>query len=117
MLFITKFPAFTRNLRRFRLILSVLGVAILALSAFESAVFAEPSPPSEDDTPTDPPQAGSGQYSSQSIISAPFGTSFQVNVGTNGQNIAGDAANEPSICIDPNNPNRIAIGWRQFDTT
>ncbi len=21
------------------------------------------------------------------------------------------------MCIDPNNPNRIAIGWRQFDST
>jgi hypothetical protein len=38
-------------------------------------------------------------------------------VDGSGQNIPGDAANEPSICIDPTNPNRIAIGWRQFDTT
>jgi hypothetical protein len=51
------------------------------------------------------------------VISAPFGTSYQVNVNAAGQNIPGDAANEPSLCIDPNNPNRIAIGWRQFDTT
>jgi len=27
----------------------------------------------------------------------------------------GDAANEPSIAIDPTDPNRIVIGWRQFD--
>lgn len=39
----------------------------------------------------------------------------QVNVNENGDNIIGDAANEPSIAIDPNNPNRIMIGWRQFD--
>jgi len=51
------------------------------------------------------------------IISTPFGTSYQVNVDSSGQNIPGDAANEPSLCIDPTNPNRIAIGWRQFDTT
>jgi hypothetical protein len=31
-------------------------------------------------------------------------------------NIVGDAANEPSIAIDPTNPQRMAIGWRQFDT-
>jgi hypothetical protein len=28
--------------------------------------------------------------------------SYQVNVDANGQNIVGDAANEPSICVDPN---------------
>ena len=41
----------------------------------------------------------------------------QVNVDSNGDNIVGDAANEPSIAVDPTNPNRIVIGWRQFDTT
>jgi hypothetical protein len=48
---------------------------------------------------------------------SPFGpyTSYQVNVDANGNNIVGDAANEPSICLDPTNPNRMAIGWRQFD--
>src|SRR5206468_2984110 len=44
-----------------------------------------------------------------------FGISRQVNVNSNGNNIPGDAANEPSLCIDPNNPNHLAIGWRQFD--
>lgn len=39
----------------------------------------------------------------------------QVNVDQNGLNIVGDAANEPSIGIDPKNPNRMVIGWRQFD--
>ncbi len=39
----------------------------------------------------------------------------QVNVDANGDNILGDAANEPSIAIDPLNPDRIVIGWRQFD--
>jgi len=38
----------------------------------------------------------------------------QVNLDTVGNNIVGDAANEPSIAIDPTNPNRIIIGWRQF---
>ncbi len=40
----------------------------------------------------------------------------QVNVDENGDNIIGDAGNETSIAIDPTNPNRIVIGWRQFDT-
>ena len=50
-------------------------------------------------------------------VSTPYGTSYQVNVNAAGQNIPGDAANEPSFCIDPTNPNRMAVGWRQFDTT
>ena len=41
----------------------------------------------------------------------------QVNIDENGMNIVGDAANEPSIAVDPTNPDRIVIGWRQFDTT
>jgi hypothetical protein len=44
----------------------------------------------------------------------PF-TSIQVNVTSNGQNITGDAANEPSIVVDPTNRNKMSIGWRQFD--
>src|SRR4029077_17896535 len=47
--------------------------------------------------------------------SGPF-TSYQVNVDAAGHNILGDAANEPSICVDPTNANRMAIGWRQFDS-
>ena len=43
-------------------------------------------------------------------------TSVQVNVDAMGNNIVGDAANEPSIAVDPTNTNRLAIGWRQFDT-
>jgi len=49
-------------------------------------------------------------YSMNSIVTT------QVNVDANGQNIVGDAANEPSIAVDRNNPNSMAIGWRQFNT-
>ena len=42
--------------------------------------------------------------------------SIQVNVDARGFNINGDAANEPSIAVDPTAPNRMVIGWRQFDT-
>jgi hypothetical protein len=49
-------------------------------------------------------------------VSTSYGISRQVNVSASGQNIPGDAANEPSMCIDPTDSNRIAIGWRQFDT-
>jgi hypothetical protein len=39
----------------------------------------------------------------------------QVNVNALGRNILGDAANEPSIAANPLDPNKMAIGWRQFD--
>lgn len=43
-------------------------------------------------------------------------TSTQVNVSATGQNITGDAANEPSIAVDPTNGNKMTIGWRQFNS-
>src|SRR5712691_101637 len=45
----------------------------------------------------------------------PF-TSFQVNVDAQGLNILGDAANEPSITVDPIDLSKMSIGWRQFDS-
>ncbi len=42
--------------------------------------------------------------------------SVQANVDALGDNIVGDAANEPSIAVDPTDPDRMVIGWRQFDT-
>ncbi len=43
-------------------------------------------------------------------------TSHQVNVNGSGLNITGDAANEPSISVDPTNPNKMVVGWRQFNS-
>ena len=60
-----------------------------------------PAPPAHL-LPTGPPTVG------------PY-TSYQVNVDACLQNITGDAANEPSIAVDPTAPNRLVIGWRQFD--
>lgn len=40
---------------------------------------------------------------------------IQVNVDAAGANIPGDAANEPSLAVDPTNPLHMVIGWRQFD--
>jgi hypothetical protein len=40
----------------------------------------------------------------------------QVNTEANGMNIVNDAANEPSLAVDPTNPNRIVMGWRHFET-
>ena len=43
-------------------------------------------------------------------------TSYQANVDASGNNILGDAANEPSISVDPTDGNKMVIGWRQFDS-
>src|SRR5436190_1540324 len=43
-------------------------------------------------------------------------TSQQVNVNAQGQNITGDAANEPSITVDPTDRSNIVIAWRQFNS-
>ena len=43
-------------------------------------------------------------------------TSHQVNVNASGMNITGDAANEPSITVDPTNHSKMVIGWRQFNS-
>jgi hypothetical protein len=41
-------------------------------------------------------------------------TSRQVNVNAQGNDIVGDAANEPSLAIDATNHNHMWIGYRQF---
>ena len=64
----------------------------------------------------DPPAPPRKVETSPRMISrfGPF-TSHQVNVDASGNNIVGDAANECAISVDPTNPSRMAIGWRQFD--
>src|SRR5690349_3083840 len=49
---------------------------------------------------------------------SPYGSfiSYQVNVDAQGNNIVGDAANEPSIAVDPTDGSKITIGWRQFNS-
>ena len=57
------------------------------------------------------------------VDSPPFPTRFvfgdfihiQVNTDADSLNIPNDAANEPSIAVDPTAPNRMVVGWRQFD--
>lgn len=65
----------------------------------------------------DPPAFPPSFLQSPRMVS-PFGpfNSVQVNVNGQGNNIVGDAANEPSICVDPTNRQRKAIGWRQFNS-
>lgn len=75
------------------------------------------NPEAEEERMSDPP-APHRLHLTSPPARPPFGplTSVQVNVNSLGQNIVGDAANEPSISVDPTNHNNIAIAWRQFDS-
>jgi hypothetical protein len=59
----------------------------------------------------DPVARSAGGFS----VVGPY-VSIQVNVDAAGRNILGDAANEPSITVNPTNPENLVIGWRQFDS-
>src|SRR5438270_3781202 len=65
-----------------------------------------------------PAPVGTYRLETSPRLISPYGgfISYQVNVDQNGNNIVGDAANEPAIAVDPTNGNNIAIGWRQFNT-
>ncbi len=94
--------------------------ALLGQIALTSGQVASPKPlPQEPLEKYDNPPAflRAPVVTSPAVVSQ-FGyfTSYQVNVDSNGNDIAGDAANEPSICVDPTNPNKMSIGWRQFDS-
>ena len=49
-----------------------------------------------------------------SVAAAMAQFDVQVNVGADGRDIPGDAANEPMLVVDPHDPNMMAVGWRNF---
>jgi hypothetical protein len=91
---------------------------LLAPAGFSQTVARKPLPTGPLEKYDNPPAAPAQVLAMSPALVSPFGpyTSYQVNVDANGNNIVGDAANEPSICVDPNNPNRMSVGWRQFDS-
>jgi len=110
-----------------RPLFAIATVAVLVLPATLVAIEAgstdrrpiTPGPGDYREAPSDPYVAVPAELR----VTGPAGrwgvdnhVSVQVNVTAGGQNIVGDAANEPSIAVDPTDPSRIAIGWRQFDT-
>ena len=103
------------------LIFISLTCAWFALEADDSdATLERPTQPVyqrefPDDAPGIPARRVTGVLPS-SPIRFGIATTFQVNVNSLGADILGDAANEPSIAVDPNEPNVMAIVWRQFDT-
>jgi hypothetical protein len=66
--------------------------------------------------PSEPVTREAQPRSPRAIVLRDLHRSVQVNVDLLQYNIVGDAANEPSIAIDPTNPDSMVIGWRQFDT-
>jgi len=109
-----------------RLILRMSAVGVLV--ACTGLAYAQKS----DKAPVIPPgQAGHHEVPNDQYVPVPRDTqrttpggryerdgyvSVQVNVNAFGQNIVGDAANEPTIAVDPNDHSRMVIGWRQFDS-
>ncbi len=61
------------------------------------------------------PDPATTRTSAPAMVTRGVHSSTQANVNRNGANIVGDAANEPSISVDPTNRHRITVGWRQFD--
>jgi len=78
-----------------------------------SSIATRPEVPNDPYVPA--PREGQRKSPATSFSSGTF-FAVQVNVDALGQNVVGDAANEPSIAVDPTDPDRMTIGWRQFDT-
>jgi hypothetical protein len=100
------------------LVMGALGYSSLPAVASVGGLQ-KPRKVDRQEVPTDPyvqvdrstmPTSPAYRYSSNTFFAV------QVNVDDSSRNIVGDAANEPSIAVDPINSDRIAIGWRQFDT-
>src|ERR1043166_3032209 len=99
------------NLRSSLLFLSIV------VTASSQSLGPKPLPKEPMERYDNPPPLAPAVGTSPALISR-FGpyTSYQVNVDANSNNIVGDAANEPSICVDPTDRNKMSIGWRQFDS-
>src|SRR3954451_18006831 len=103
---------------RARLLVAIFSlISLAALTTFGQHRHHKPIPTEELERYDQPPAPFGGNGVSPAMESE-FGgfVSHQVNVNADGMNITGDAANEPSICVDPVNPAHKAIGWRQFNS-
>ncbi len=119
-----RFVGFAGALTGVMLSATVAAAAVVDQPPPHDAAVAPLDRPHEKDAHVDPHLGPAGPHlglvgaatspAGRSVIAA-F-ESIQVNTDNNGNNIVGDAANESSIVMDPNNPDLMAIGWRQFDT-
>lgn len=97
----------------FLAIVSILNGAFSAEAVEKEAASTSPHLERRQDPYLPPVHLPPGARTSRD---ANTGIGVQVNVDGMGQNIVGDAANETTLAIDPTDPMRLAIGWRQFDT-
>ena len=99
------------SLRTFFIFISVVTIAS------SQTLAPKPLPKESLEKYDNPPPLAPAAATSPGLVSR-FGpyTSYQVNVNAAGNNIVGDAANEPSICVVPTDGNKMSIGWRQFDS-
>src|SRR5204862_5153261 len=98
-----------------RLGLSTAVVLLIVSAAFGQGVARKPLPTEPLEKYDNSPALAAPLAGISAALASSFGpyTSYQVNVDANGNNRVGDAANEPSLCVDRNNRNRMSIGWRQ----
>ena len=93
----------------------LLGSILLIGSQISAQTLEETHHESIDDPYISAPRSSMQKGPANRVFNNGYFTT-QVNVDENGMDIIGDAGNETSLAVDPNNPNRIVIGWRQFDT-
>ncbi len=106
-----------------RTIFGLLATLTLAFTPFNAAANQPSQPiaaPTHHEAPTDhaPVQQAPAVRATTpaALIVRDDYVSVQVNVNENGENIVGDAANEPTLAVNPVFPNRMVICWRQFNT-
>ena len=110
-----------------RAIVSGIAVATLALAATAVEAPKRPHPQErerngfplevEDQPPAkyDPRTDALARTPALTVQTGPY-VSIQINVDAAGHNIVGDAANEPSIAVNPTNPANMVVVWRQFNS-
>src|SRR6266566_8458637 len=103
--------------RRLQVLICLSSLACLAGASGQIAPTRKPLPTEPLEKYDNPPAYIYRLETGPRMISqyGPF-TSFQVNVDARGHNIVGDAANEPSIAVDPTDLSTMSIGWRQFNS-
>jgi hypothetical protein len=92
--------------------------SLLTAAASGQTVARKPLPREPLEKYDNPPALAAPAVRISPALVSQFGpyASYQVNVDANGNNRIGDAANEPSICVDPTDGSKMSIGWRQFDS-
>lgn len=95
-----------------------LASLLLLLTLPAALLGAEPIYREQLDDPPAPIRARDDLFARTARMTVSEGpyVSRQVNIDLLGLNIVGDAANEPSIAVNPTDHDNLVIGWRQFDS-